>query len=224
MIINSSYEREGYAASGEGILLKSQILEKLDENERSKKDICFQLKEGITEVEEGVFPLLSGLREIEMDKSVKKISVSEEDVSFLKRNGVVIRSVFDSCGEKFAREHQLRFIHADILLARDGNYSEPGGIDVLTLLFRRSGTVEIEQSNYCQGSSAGNNGGGDIYLALKKDFYRTMTQEDIAGMVWGNCCEKVRKNADLARFLKKAQKKGGWYLDFDPKNMNKKRK
>ena len=131
-----------------------------------------------------------------------------------QKNSVLIISRFDTYAERFARENKLRFLHDDIELARVGEYSTREGIDIITLELFTSGKARIKQANYCPGSSAGNNGGGEMSFYLPRDFYMTRSQNDIAEMCWRNCTEAITKNHELGTFLAKAFRKRGYYFEF----------
>ena len=99
-----------------------------------------------------------------------------------------------------------------IELARAGDYSQREGIDIVTLKFDYNSKPMLQLSNFCQGSSAGSSGGGDEYKFLQKDFYRTMSQKDIADLCYNRLRPGVMQNSALHRFLEKARKKKGWQL------------
>ena len=50
----------------------------------------------------------------------------------------------------------------------------------MTIIFRRNGSVTIEEKITSPGSSAGNTFGGEFYYSLPSDFYMTQTVDDIA--------------------------------------------
>ena len=211
MIIRSAYRRNGLSADGEGKLCISDMDHwKNDSLIRDPRGIAFELEEGITEVEEGFFDMFPTLSLIVVSKSVRHIDVSDRSLELFRRNDVAVCGEFDSYAERFAGEYGLRFVHSDIVIARAGDYFSPGGSDVITLRFSPDGSAFILQENFCQGSSAGNSGGGDIRKDLPDDFYRTFTQEDIAGMCWGTCYEKILECAALKTFLEKAKARGGY--------------
>lgn len=219
MIVSSSWKYEGLTASGNGILCISDMNDW--KNRSCLTDPCgvtFEMEEGITEVEEGFFDLIPNLIRINFPNSLKKLGMKDSTAELFRRNNVIISGCFDSYAESFAQEYGLSFLHSDIELARAGSYDEPGGSDIITLRFMTDGRTLILQSNFCQGSSAGNNGGGDEVIGLNADFYKTMSAEDIANMCWGNCFSEIKSNTELASFLKKAVQKGGYCLTFRNRN------
>ena len=140
--------------------------------------------------------------------------MNEDSIKLFRKNAVLIRGVFDTSAEAFAREYGLRFLHTDVELARDSDYFTSAGIDVITLRFCDDGSAYINQENYCQGSSAGSSGGGEINVGLPGDFYMTKTPKNVADMCWGNCREEILKRGKLAEAMKKAKEKKGFLLRF----------
>ena len=210
MIVSSSWKTHGLMASGEGMLFKSDLdFWKNDPILMDPGGFSFELEEGITHVEPGLFLLCPGLRTLELGRSVKDIGVDEETISLFKKNDVLIRGFFDTYAEKFAREHGLRFLHSDFELGRGGDYFEHGSY-VITLKLTDSGKPWIRESEFSQGSSAGSSGGGDETVSLPEDFYLTCSADDIAYLCWGACASAIRKNEKLKTFLNKARKKKGF--------------
>ena len=213
MNVKSSYRYEGFCAQGEGILCKSDMSfwngsPKLTD----PRGVTFEIEEGVTEVEEGFFDMFPTLVRLDLPGSIKSLPLSDKSREIFRRNGVVISGEFDSFAESFAREQGLSFIHSDIELARAGNYFEHGA-DIVTLRFR-NGTPQLRQESFCQGSSAGSSGGGEETVPLRSDFYKTLSQNDIADMCRGSCYKKVKENPKLAKFLKLARKKDGFWFSF----------
>ena len=211
MIIRSSYRRKGLSADGEGKLCIIDMDHwKNDPMITDPDGISFELEKGITEVEEGFFDMFPYLHLIIVSETVRHIGVSDRSLESFRRNDVAVCGEFDTYAERFAGEYGLRFVHSDIELARAGDYFEQSGTDVITLRFRPDGGAFILQENFCQGSSAGNNGGGEVTEDLPDDFYRTFTQEDIAGICWGTCYDKILGCAALKTFLEKAKARDGY--------------
>ncbi|MBR5741957.1 MAG: hypothetical protein IKX91_05305, partial [Firmicutes bacterium] len=108
-------------------------------------------------------------------------------------------------------EYGLRFLHLDVELCSVGDYFESGN-DTITIRFREDGSVYVNQDCRCQGISAGNTGGGEVDIDLRRDFYRRMTPEELAGMCWHS--RTILENGKLAAFMAKAKEKKGYLLDF----------
>lgn len=215
MKVGRSCDYKGLSAEGGGILCVSDMDSwKNDTSLSDPMGVTFEIGEGITEVEKGFFDVIPAIMRIIFPASLKKLHMSDSTAELFRRNGVIICGAFDTYAESFAKEYGLRFIHSDILLTRTGSYNEPGGADVVTLRFMADGRVLLRQENFCPGISAGNNGGGEVTDELKANFYKTMSQEDIADMCRGRCCSKVRNNKQLAKFLKKARQKNGFCFSF----------
>ncbi|MBO4410703.1 MAG: hypothetical protein J5794_00715 [Lachnospiraceae bacterium] len=226
MFLRNSERGYGLAAVGEGFL-PAELVSSIRNHERlnDPQGIVFELDDDITEVEAGFFDWTPWLRELTCGKSLKKIGMTDRSLKIFRDNDVLVRGFFDTYAERFASEYGLRFIHDDFRLGGSGNYFEPSGTDLITLLLAPYKKPVIRQSNFCQGSSAGSSLGGDIDLTLEETFYQTMSAEDIAGICWGTCYDSIRKNAALAKFISKARKKGGYYLDFrKPKEAKMRRK
>lgn len=176
--------------------------------------MTFTLESGVTDVEIGFFDSFPTLRMLYISDTVNNIALTDKARKAFKKNKVLIIGGFDTYAERFAREYKLRFLHDDIELARVGEYSTREGVDIITLELFTSGKARIKQANYCPGSSAGNNGGGEMSFYLPRDFYITRSQKDIAKMCWGSCSEAIIKNNAFAKFLAKAFKKRGYYFEF----------
>ncbi|MBQ3078084.1 MAG: hypothetical protein IJC43_09510 [Clostridia bacterium] len=168
--------------------------------------VAFELGEGVTEVEPGFFDLFPGLTEIKLADTVTQIALTEQTQRLLRANDVLICGSFDRYAEQFAKEQGLRFVHADLELAADGDYFD-GGIDLVTLRFDRDGSAFLHQNSLCQGSSSGSSGGGEERIALPADFALTHTPEELAALCWGNCREKIRRCEALAVYLQKAKER-----------------
>ena len=213
MIVSNSHKREGFSANGGKLLCSSDMnFWKGKPKMTDPNGVYFELQDGIEEVEDGFFELLPTLSELEIANSVRKIGMTEKTLEIFRNNNVLIRGVFDSYAETFAKEHGLRFLHSDFCLALDGDYSSLCGIDEITLRFTSDAQPYIRQENFCSGSSTGNNGGGHIDIQLPKNFHLTHSQKDIANLCWGNCREKIESSFAIGTFLEKARKLDGYFL------------
>ena len=213
MNVSSSYKRTGLSAHGDKFLsIKDLDHWKGHEYLTGSKQIAFELDDGIVEVEKGFFDLIPTIGDLEIASSVKDLGLTENTLKLFKDNNVLIRGKFDTYAERFARENNLSFIHSDFVIGRAGDYFEPWGTDVITLKFQPGSKPNLRQSNFCQGSSAGSSGGGDIDIFLPKDFYLHNTQEDIAKKCWGTCYDSIMKCNELRVLLEKAVKKHGSYF------------
>ena len=213
MNVASSSHREGLTTAGEGMLCKSDMdfWRNLPE---MKKPVSFELAEGVTDVEEGFFEQLPLLRELWIGSTVKTLGLTEETLALFHKNDVLIRGQFNTVAERFAREQGLRFLTADFEVARGGNYFESFAYTV-RLRFQPDEKPRLLQASFSQGSSAGSSLGTDEDVRLPKDFYLTMTQEEIADLCWGCAYGRVADSAALGKFLALAKKKKGYY--FVPK-------
>lgn len=215
MKVSSSDHFSGFAAEGGGMLCISD-LGFYEQNGMLKKPCKdgFELGDGITDVEAGVFDLMPQLRYILIAPSVRSIGVTEKTREIFEKNDVCIIGRFDTYAESFAREQRLRFVHDDIELASEGDYFGPGH-DIITLCLYDNGTALIHEDCRCQGISAGNTGGGECDVRLPKDFYLTHSANDIADLCWGSCYSAIMKCGALKSFLAKAKKKRGFCFRFN---------
>ncbi|MBP5468989.1 MAG: hypothetical protein J6Z11_07055, partial [Candidatus Riflebacteria bacterium] len=178
------------------------------------KGVALGLDEEIEDVEQDFFDLLPTISSIWIKNPECKIYMTEKTVKLFQKNAVILRGEYDTMSEKLAREYNLRFLHLDVELASIGDYFEHG-VDIITLRFRPDGSPFIHQDCRCQGISAGNTGGGEVSFDLPKDFYLSMTAEDIADKCWHT--KLINEKGILASFLKKAKEKKGYFLDFSKK-------
>ena len=75
----------------------------------------------------------------------------------------------------------------------------------MTLVFRRSGNVEIKEVCSSPGSSAGNTFGGTFTYPLRSDFCETQTAEEIAGGLSMDARRAILEDGRLAAFMEKAR-------------------
>ena len=68
--------------------------------------------------------------------------------------------------------------------------------------------AQIEEKVTSPGSSAGNTFGGNFYYSLPRDFYKTMTVEQVASQLRPSLCDATLKDGRLAAFLEKAKAHG----------------
>jgi len=160
---------------------------------------------GFTEIDTAFLEQLNTLAELVLPNSITNIDMTPTLEQILKRNNVLIRGAFDSFAEKFAAENHLHFRPADFLFAK--YVFEPAHeTTLLTMMFKRDGNVVMEESVSSPGSSAGNTFGGTFYKDLPKNFYKTMTVEQIAEMYGSRLHDAIIKDGKLADFLEKAKK------------------
>ncbi len=75
----------------------------------------------------------------------------------------------------------------------------------MTLIFKRSGSVEIKETSSSSGSSAGNTFGGSFTHSLPRDFYMIQTAEQIAERFNKDAREAIVADGRLAAFIEKAK-------------------
>ena len=215
-MIVSANGKNSFTAS-DGTILGTESLKRVSElyDLEAPEGVTFTLESGITDVETDFFDRFPTLNVLYISDTVKNIALTKNARKAFMKNSVLIIGSFDTYAERFAKENKLRFLHTDIELARVGEYSTREGIDVITLELFTSGKARVKQANYCPGSSAGNNGGGEIDFYLPRDFYMTHSQKDIAKMCWGTCSEAIIKNNAFGKFLAKAFKKEAIILNSE---------
>ena len=194
----------------EEVLLDLKMQRFIEENGREPFEITLKIEDtkayGLdyfyTGIDTAFLEKLGALKEIIMPDTISSIDMTPELESLLKGNDVLIRGSFDSFAESFAAEHGLHFRPADFTYAR--NSFEPASeTTVTTLLFRRDGSMQVENKVSSPGSSAGNTFGGEFYHDLPGDMFSTLT----AGEIIEKLCESVGRSAKisdkLADFIEK---------------------
>ena len=214
MLISSGYRKHGLDAYGGKVLKSGDLNHWMDSPIRTDpKGICFELGEDVEVVEAGFFELLPTLTELWILNPKCKIYLSDAAEKIFVNNHVLIRGSFDSAAENFAREHHLDFLHIDTELASAGDYFQSGN-NIISICFYDDGSAYINQDCRCQGSSAGNTGGGEVNFNLPKDFYLTMKASEVADQCWGSCREQIAGNGILSSLIKKAKSKKGFLLRY----------
>jgi hypothetical protein len=189
----------------------------MDREERTDpRGVALGLDKEIREVESGFFQLLPTISEIWIENPNCQIAMDEPTERLLRNNNVLFRGTYGSAAEKLARKYQLRFLHLDLNLAKTGNYFESGSYR-LTLRLRPDGSACIHEDCQSQGISASSMGGGESSFDLPRDFYLTMSAQQIAERCWGIFYDRMLENGILASFMEKAGKKKGFLLDFTEK-------
>ena len=212
MNVSNGYRKYGFDAYGDKILKKEHMSYWMNDEQRvDPRGIALGLDEEIEEVEPDFFDLLPTISSIWIYNPECKIHMTEKTVKLFQKNAVILRGKYDTVSEKLAREYNLRFLHLDVELACIGDYFEHG-VDIISLRFRPDGSPFIHQDCRCQGISAGNTGGGEVSFDLPKDFYLSMTAEEIADKCWHT--KLINEKGIFASFLEKAKEKKGYFLDF----------
>ena len=192
---------------GKGPLCKEDldVFPSADEN-WPEEYTAVHLTKGITEAKAGFLEAFTGMEMLIIDRTVKKIAMTDALAGLLRTNGVLIRGEFDTYAEEFAKNNGLQFLHADIFLAldRDEKHCEN---TFITLRFYENGNTEIEYDVYSPGSSAGNCGGGTVANEIPSDFYAGCTIEKFADHFPAHLREKLLKNKELERFLRIANER-----------------
>lgn len=217
------------SAWGDGILAESDLLyfQKPDAilEEYKKKygsfpeSISLLLKDsrgygsetGFTGLDTAFLEKLATLKELILPDTITHIDLTPALEKIFRDNDTLIRGSFDSFAESFANGNGLRFRPADLIFAEfeDTRWRE---FTVMTLIFKRNGSVEIEETSSSPGSSAGNTFGGSFTHSLPCDFYMTQTAEEIAKRFDKDAREAIVSDGRLAGFIEKA-KTHGFYRD-----------
>ena len=217
MIVGSSYRNNGLRAHDGSVLKKSDMSFWLDDPKL--KDPCglsLELEKEVTEVEDDVFELMPTLNELWIDNPEFVFLPSEKTLELFRKNRLTVRGLFDTSAEKLAIKYGLRFLHADIMIGRSGNYFEYG-VNTAELRFYPDGSACIFQDCQCQGSSAGSSGGGSNRFDLPRDFYLTMSAQQIADRCWDCLYTDIVRKGVLAGLIRKAKAKQGVLLEVRDK-------
>jgi len=160
---------------------------------------------GITSIGPGFIENCRHIRSLIISYTVESIAVTPELLALLRKNKTVVRGWFDSCGERFAKENGLPFLHADLFVGWHNDERHYTNTK-FTIRFKKDGTVYREYDEYCPGISAGNNGGGVWTAELEADFYKDETLEGFAER-FPNYTEAILENKDLAYFFRTAARR-----------------
>ncbi len=162
--------------------------------------------EGITELGAGYLEAFPGIRCLILSRTVGSVTVDGALEKRLRKDKVLVRGEYDTYAEDFAREKGLRFLHCDIPLGEDLD-EQHHERDVITLRFHRKGAPDIHHNVFSPGSSAGNYGGGEVAVALPRDFYAGCTVEQFADRFPERLREQLLANGMLRRFLEAANRR-----------------
>ena len=212
MIVGLGFRKNGFDAFGGEILRKENMAYwRNDERRTDPRGVALGLGEEIREVEPDFFELLPTINSVWIHNPECDLHMTEKTAALFQKNHVILRGVYESAAERLAREYRLRFLHLDVELASEGDYFG-NGVDIITVRFREDGSAYIHQDCRCQGSAPGQTGGGEVSFDIPKDFYLSMTSEELAEKCW--CTKAIIANGVLAAFMEKAKSKGGCFLDF----------
>ncbi|MBO4914892.1 MAG: hypothetical protein J5449_06755 [Oscillospiraceae bacterium] len=211
MVVSLGYRKHGFDAYGGEILRKEDMARWDDEERADPQGVELGLGEEVKEVEPDFFELLPTISAVWIQNPECDLHMTEKTAELFRKNHVILRGVYDTAAERLAREYHLRFLHLDVKLASVGDYFEHGA-DIITLRFREDGRAYIHQDCQCQGSAPGQTGGGENSFDIPKDFYLSMTSEELADMCWRP--KAIIAAGVLDAFMKKAKSKGGFLLDF----------
>ena len=186
---------------GKGPLCKEDldVFPSADEN-WPEEYTAVHLTKGITEAKAGFLEAFTSMEMLIIDRTVKKIAMTDALAKLLRTNGVLIRGEYDTFAEKFAKDNGLHFLHADIFLALDRDEKRCENT-FITLRFYENGKTEIEYDVYSPGISAGSCGGGIVMNEIPSDFYAGCTIEKFAEHFPIHLRKTLMKNEELRRFL-----------------------
>ncbi len=209
MTIVSDYRNNGIVANGEKVLKVEHMINWMDLPQRvDPNGISLELGNIIEEVEDGFFTLFPTVNELIISNPDCNFVLSDETMNLFKKNNVLIRGKFDSNAEKLAQDLNLRFLHSDTELARNGDY-ETYGFNIVTLRFNSAGNAYLHQN------ISDPNGGGENIIDLPNDFYIIMNADEIADKCWTNlCCEDIKNNGILDNLINKARNKNGFLIMY----------
>ena len=187
----------------------------LDSGYKGVENVSVNLCSGIVEVKEGFLERIPTLQEISIPNTVEHIGVSQKFEKYLSQNDVLIRGVFDSYAEDFAKKYGLRFLHSEIHLGSLGDYRSPDGVDVLNVCFTKEGRAYIRQTCHsdhfnCHSDYTSQlSDGGEKRIDLPVDFLDALTLKEIAGMCWTRCSKLILGSDVFRQFWLKAKQRIG---------------
>ena len=210
------------SAWGDGTLTESDLLyfhkpdaiieEYIKKHSRYPGSISLLLKDsrgygsetGFTGIDTSFLEKLETLKELILPDTITHIDLTPALEKIFRDNNTLIRGSFDSFAEKFANENGLCFRPADFIFAdfEDTRWHE---FTVMTLIFKRNGSVEIKETSSSPGSSAGNTFGGSFTHSLPRDFFEAQTADEIAERFDKDAREAIISDGRLAAFIKKAK-------------------
>ncbi len=212
-LVSRTYNRfyEGFDVFGD-VIASAEDVKSFDDAffRQNPAPSSVEFSDVILEVEPGFLGRFPTLAEIIVPDTVEKIGLTAEEKAFLHGRNVVVRGLFDSYAERFAREQELRFMHSDVEIAQVGDYATRDGVDIITICFRPKGDAFVHQDCRCSGSSAGSVGGGSIDFDLPRTFWKTWTPEKFEQKCWGTCSEAILQSEALKKFLAGAQARKGY--------------
>lgn len=201
-----------FEASGKGIVSDEAfdyILDRLiakyrEECGREPGDVSLNIENsGFNGIDTAFLERFENIRELILPDSITEISMTDKLSKILTDNNTLIRGSFDSFAERFASDMELNFKPADFIIGRYV-YEKTQETTLLTLQFRRDGSVQVRADIDFPGSSAGNNFGGVFYKELPSGFWLNMTAEEVSAMFPGTD-DVVAKDGRLAEFIEKAK-------------------
>ncbi|MBQ7172034.1 MAG: hypothetical protein IJR89_07140 [Clostridia bacterium] len=157
-----------------------------------------------TGVDAALLARFDTLKELILPASVVSLAVTPELEAVFRKNDTLIRGPFGSFAERFAAEQGLRFRPADLVFAE--SYFAPAQESTrLTLVFRRSGDVQIREDVSTPGSSPSHTLGGSFTYPLPRDFAETMRAEEAARALRPPLFSAAIADGRLAAFLEAAK-------------------
>ncbi len=162
---------------------------------------------GFTDVDPAFLERFAALKELILPASVAQLTLTPALASILRENDTLIRGAFGSFAECFAAENGLHFRPADLIFAE--YCLEPVRESTrLTLMYKRTGAVQIREEITSPGTSVSNTLGGSFYHPLLRDFFRTSSAEQIAARFPPALRDAILADGRLARFLAEARAHG----------------
>ena len=216
--INDEYDIR-FEAFGEGLVCNDAFGSSFDraleryreECWKEPQDMSFLIENNLTkgtdngfnEIETAFLERFESLKELILPDSITEIKMTDKLEKILRDNNTLIRGSLDSFAERFASDMCLNFRPADFVFARH-ELEKIHEITVLTLKFRRDGSLVIRADVDSPGSSSDNSFGGVFCKELSSDFWMNTTVEEISQMYPG-LDDAVAKDGRLADFIAKAK-------------------
>ena len=112
--------RDGLIISGTGMIGKNDIWTPYGKV-RAADHYALELSDGIIGAETGFLENFVSLMRLTLAPTVTDLVITDELKRIFTRNSTLVRGVYDTFAERFAKETGLRFIHSDIPLFVDGS-------------------------------------------------------------------------------------------------------
>lgn len=153
-----------------------------------------EFDDGITAVKGGFLETFIHIENLILSRTVQSIAETKALSTLLTNNHVLVRGIFDTFAEEFAKMYHLRFVHANIVLAQTENQYET---DIWTLRFENNGKP------YAHCNAFGQRGfmGGEARHELQDGLFEDCSVEAFAKQFGNAVAEQILQNEALKIYL-----------------------